>query len=199
MTTTSNPAPTPLPDVLRVESIQTREQADTWIKALYEHGLLFHFDDPVEDILNLETGERIFAAEDYDFLRARIKDLFNIPDYDPFAAAVPLIQAELESNPPRGQEQPAYIPFKRLIDCSHVAIVIRADTLEMEYPREYKIVASFNRFDAMPADVWQDMIHQAFMTVCAYHKHPLVFPAVIEYQQDEQLWLDNGELIVVTF
>lgn len=83
----------PLPDDLRVGPIRTQDEAIKWIKTLHKHGLLFHFDDPPDEVINVRTDERIFRDEDVPLLRARVNELFDF-DFDPFAIAIELTNKE---------------------------------------------------------------------------------------------------------
>lgn len=71
--------------------IVSREGAEMFIRALYADGLLFHFDDSPETIINVHSGAPIFTPTQCDLVRARVAEMFAVPGFDPFDLAVELI------------------------------------------------------------------------------------------------------------
>lgn len=72
--------------------IPTYENPKQWIAAMADAGLLFHFDDDPQDIVN-EHGERLFTEDESTEVRATVARLFLDTDGDPFE----LVLSELES------------------------------------------------------------------------------------------------------
>ena len=66
--------------------ITSAAEAEAYIRELYTNGLLFHFDDPLEDI-------GIFTAEEIPSINKRIDELFEYLA-DPFDLAVDLVNGE---------------------------------------------------------------------------------------------------------
>lgn len=83
-----------LPDCLRVGPIRTRDQAEAWIRGLNDWGFLYHFDDPVEEVIDGRTGQPLFTDTDRPLVQARVDDLFKLPGFDPFEYALALPNKE---------------------------------------------------------------------------------------------------------
>lgn len=75
--------------------LRTWQEAEGYIRALHYAGLGFHFDDPVEDIINGQTGEPLFTPEECPHVQMRVYELRALLD-DPFELAVDLINGDAE-------------------------------------------------------------------------------------------------------
>lgn len=69
--------------------LKTREEAEEFVRALHAAGLLFHFDDSPETIIDARTDARVFTDAEAARVRLRVAELFALLG-DPFALAVAL-------------------------------------------------------------------------------------------------------------
>jgi hypothetical protein len=87
--------PMALPEACRV-SITDRPSGEAWLRALVGAGLEFHLEDDPGDIINIRTGEDVFAREDVAWLRDCRDALYDLEwgEYDcPIGFMLDLIEA----------------------------------------------------------------------------------------------------------
>lgn len=77
-----------------LQPITSRAQAEQFCMSLEAHGLSFHFDDPVDDIVSLPSGARTFNDGEAAALRLRVNELFEHLDGDPYNIAVACTNAQ---------------------------------------------------------------------------------------------------------
>lgn len=77
-----------------LKPIKSKYQATRFITQLHRDGLLFHFDDPPNDIGNHINGEwiRTFTDEEAEAIDARVDEMFALPDYCPFGKALEVMR-----------------------------------------------------------------------------------------------------------
>lgn len=77
--------------------IETLEAAKAFIRWLGDEDLSFHFDDRVEQIVDIRTGERVFTDEEVPLVNARTEEIFGFEygeDECPFGYAIRVWNAD---------------------------------------------------------------------------------------------------------
>lgn len=64
--------------------LATRGEAMLFIQELQEAGLMFHFEDDPDTIINGRTGHMLFTEEEADLVRERMNEIYSFDwaDYD---------------------------------------------------------------------------------------------------------------------
>lgn len=92
--------PVTLPDALRVP-ITDRPSGEAWLRAIVGAGIEFHLEDDPGDIINLRSGESLFALDDAPWLRDCRDALYDLDwaEYDcPIGFMLGLIEARDSSD-----------------------------------------------------------------------------------------------------
>lgn len=73
-----------------IQRIVTEADALAFIRALHQDGRLFHFDDSPETIVESASGKPTFNSVECDLVRARVAEMREVPNFDPFEEAIRL-------------------------------------------------------------------------------------------------------------
>ena len=73
--------------------IKTRHDAIIFITGLVEQKRTFHYEDPIEEMINGLTGKRLFTDDEVPLINQRVNELFGF-DFCPFDLTM-LIEHEI--------------------------------------------------------------------------------------------------------
>ncbi len=77
-----------------LQPISSRAQAEQFCMSLERDGFAFHFDDPLDEIVNMHSGARTFNDAEAGALRQRVSELFEHMEGDPYNIAVACTNAQ---------------------------------------------------------------------------------------------------------